>query len=381
MEKHKKDLDLKIPQLDTEVATLLEDCLQPIYLDNNSSMPDMIKQLDEKMETFNRLRDTSIKYNGWQDEMRWTPTIFSNIEELKTELEARHTLWHSLSEWKELKEGYEKMLWNDIKVDEISATSDSYQKIANRLLRTLPANPIVEELKELVETFKEAMPIVKACRAEELLPEHWDAINDLIPNGKIDIEREDFTLLSLIELEVNEYQDDIVAISRRAIGEAKLKVDLAKLQELWKQQLLVVKVYKDRDGVFVLDQIDDLYTFLDENLANINMIRGNQYKAVVEKEAERLRKELITMNSVTEDLLTLQKSWMYLENIFSSSEIKKVLQQESSMFDKIDAFFKTTMTIADKQQTAQKFLGKQKNILEQLKNNNESVDYIMKMLA
>ena len=55
------------------------------------------------------------------------------------------------------------------------------------------------------------------------------------------------------------------------------------------------------------------------------------------------------MNSVTEDLLTLQKSWMYLENIFSSSEIKKVLQQESSMFDKIDAFFKGTMAMADKQ--------------------------------
>ena len=55
------------------------------------------------------------------------------------------------------------------------------------------------------------------------------------------------------------------------------------------------------------------------------MIRGNQYKAVVEKEADKLRKDLVTMNAVTEDLLTLQKSWMYLENIFSSSEIKKVL--------------------------------------------------------
>ena len=30
------------------------------------------------------------------------------------ELEARHTLWHSLLEWKELKDGYEKMLWVDI---------------------------------------------------------------------------------------------------------------------------------------------------------------------------------------------------------------------------------------------------------------------------
>jgi len=72
---------------------------------------------------------------------------------------------------------------------------------------------------------------------------------------------------------------------------------------------LVVNVYKDRDNVFVLGGVDELYTFLDENLANINMIRGNQYKAIVEKDAEKLRKDLITMNQVTEDLLTLQKSW------------------------------------------------------------------------
>lgn len=39
------------------------------------------------------------------------------------------------------------------------------------------------------------------------------------------------------------------------------------------------------------------------------------------------------------------------------------------------------MIQADKLITAQKFLGKQSKLLEQLKNNNESVDYIMKMLA
>jgi len=106
----------------------------------------------------------------------------------------------------------------------------------------------------------------------------------------------------------------------------------------------------------VLDGIEDLYTYLDENLALINMIRGNQYKAVVEKEAEKLRKELITMNSVTEDLLQLQKSWMYLENIFSSSELKKSLPQESSAFDKIDVEFKRWMVSADKKQNCKNFL-------------------------
>jgi dynein heavy chain len=114
----------------------------------------------------------------------------------------------------------------------------------------------------------------------------------LIPSGKIDIDDEGFTLQSLIDLDVNQYQDEIVAISRRATGEAKLKTDLTKLDEAWKSLRLVVVQYKDRDQVFVLEGkgMEDLYAFLDENLANINMIRGNQYKAVVEKEAETLRK-------------------------------------------------------------------------------------------
>ena len=64
-EKHKKDLDLKIPQLDNDVVQLMEECLLPQFLDNQSSMPDMIKQLDDKMAKFEELKELSIKYNGW----------------------------------------------------------------------------------------------------------------------------------------------------------------------------------------------------------------------------------------------------------------------------------------------------------------------------
>ena len=235
------------------------------------------------------------------------------------------------------------MLWNEINDEEIKKNAEHYSKIANRLLRSLPSNPIVDDLKYLVDTFKEAMPIVEACRNKNLTQDHWDSINDLIPNGKIDTEDETFTLQSLIDLDVNQYQDEIVAISRRATGEAKLRADLSKLDNAWKDLQIIVGIYKERDGVFVLDGkgVEDLYAFLDENLANINMIRGNQYKAVVEKQAELLRKQLITMNTVIEEFVCLQRSWIHLENVFASVEIKRYLPQENSMFEKIDGFFKS----------------------------------------
>ena len=151
METHKKNLDKLIPELNVAVHELTEECQQPQYLDKNSDMTEMIKLLDEKWEKFEEYRDTAAKYNGWQEEMRWQPTIFANIEELKEQLEARRTLWRSLHEWKELKDAYEKMLWNDINDDDIKRNAEAYNKTANRLIRALPPNPIVDELKFLVD--------------------------------------------------------------------------------------------------------------------------------------------------------------------------------------------------------------------------------------
>jgi len=91
------------------------------------------------------------------------------------------------------------------------------------------------------------MPIVEACRNKNLTADHWTAINDMIPNGSIAIDDENFTLMSLIDLDVNQFQDEIVAISRRATGEAKLCKDLENLSEAWKELQLVTLPYKDKD--------------------------------------------------------------------------------------------------------------------------------------
>ena len=54
-----------IPELNDEVHNLTEECVLPQYLDKNSDMHEMIKQLDEKMVIFKRLEETGVKYNEW----------------------------------------------------------------------------------------------------------------------------------------------------------------------------------------------------------------------------------------------------------------------------------------------------------------------------
>jgi len=91
-----------------------------------------------------------------------------------------------------------------------------------RLEKNLDPNPIQEKLMGLVETFKEAMPIVKALRNEKLQPEHWTQIKALIQKD-FNIEEETFTLKSLIDLDVNQFKDEITTISTQATQEDNLR--------------------------------------------------------------------------------------------------------------------------------------------------------------
>lgn len=62
-----------------------------------------------------------------------------------------------------------------------------------RLEKNLEDNPIQKKLKDLVDTFRGAMPIVVALRNDNLKESHWKEIKDLI-NADFNIAEPDFTL-------------------------------------------------------------------------------------------------------------------------------------------------------------------------------------------
>ena len=121
-------------------------------------------------------------------------------------------MWRSLKEWEELTEKWIKTQFGDINAKDIATKADQYAKICLRLEKNLEANPIQSKLKELVDTFKGAMPIVVALRNENLKEHHWKEIKDMI-QADFEISDPEFTLQALIDLDAVRFQEDITAIS------------------------------------------------------------------------------------------------------------------------------------------------------------------------
>jgi len=114
-------------------------------------------------------------------------------------------MWRSLSEWLDLNERWYGTKFSEVDAKDIAMKAEKYSKNCMRIEKNLEPNPIQERLKNLVNTFKEAMPIVTALRNDKLTERHWDEIKTLIKQKELDVNRDDFTLKSLIDMDVNQY--------------------------------------------------------------------------------------------------------------------------------------------------------------------------------
>jgi dynein heavy chain len=97
------------------------------------------------------------------------------------------------------------------------------------------------------------------------------------------------------------------------------------VEETWRKVDFKSKVYKEgnKDTSYILEDVDDIYTTLDETLASINMILGSRYVKPMRNEAENWKKNLMLVSKILDEWIFLQKQWMYLENIFAGGDIRK----------------------------------------------------------
>ncbi len=375
----KKLQEQMIPQLMQDLDQLKKDIEDEKLLTKEEGVEENLQKIEKLEARFKAGENAANKYRGYQQTLNMEPVEFAIVDEVREGLSLRADLWKSLREWNILTERWTSQQFATINSKEIGNKAEYYAKIAYRVDRELPENPVSNELKVVVDTFKKAVPVVLSLRNENLQKHHWKAIKDLLKSD-FEIGSSFFTLKSLLDMGAVEHQEDIQQISVQASQEALLKGQLAQLDELWKQVTFTVKPYKGKEA-YVLDDVETLLNVLDESLANTNTILGSRYIKPLLSQAENWRTTLLNLQVIMDEWVTCQHQWIYLENIFSGQDIKKQLANEAAKFETVDKFFRNLMQRAYKNSQPLKLLKLFKgDLLENLRRHNKSLDEIQKML-
>lgn len=367
-----------IPDLMTDIEQIMTDVCDEALIEWQENIYEVLNKVDDLEASFKTAYEKSEKYKEYQQVLGTEMIEFTNVDELREQLMLRVDLWRGLKEWNELTTKWVSQQFLTIKAKDISNKADYYAKIAYKVDRELPINPVSQELKHLVDTFKKAMPIVTALRNEHLNQLHWKEIKELL-GQEFEISEEDFTLNSLLEMKANDFQEEIQQISMQASQEYLLKSQLSEIDEIWKRVEFIVKSYKYKDA-FILDDIEEVLVNLDESLATINTVLGSRYIKPLLSQAEAWRTSLILLQNVVDEWVLCQRQWIYLENIFSAPDIKRHLAAEATKFELVDKFFRGLMTRVSKAPNALRLIKTIGNLYESLKHHNTSLDEIQKQL-
>ena len=170
---------------------------------------------------------------------------------------------------------------------------------------------------------------------------HWEKLNEVI--GYNIKEDEGFTLGKLMEKGVIEFEKEISDIAIQAAQEQALMELLQKVINMWQECDMPLSNYKELKDVFILSGLDDVIANLDESLVTINTINSSRYVQPIREHVDEWNKKLVLFQETLDEWMTMQKKWMYLENIFSGGDIAKQLPTETKLFVKIDKYWKETM--------------------------------------
>ena len=377
LEKFKRKLqDQLIPQLQSDLDQLKKDIDDEVLLTRQEDIVKIIAKIDSLESRFKTHEGLSTRYNEYQEKLNIEPTVFESLPLIKEGLNLRAELWRSLKDWGMLTQAWIAHPFATINAREIGEKADEYAKIAARVDKELPENPVSKELKAVVDTFRKAMPIVSALRNEALRKQHWKAIKQLL-QAEFETTDHSFTLRSLLDLKAINFQEEIQQISVQASQEALLGSQLLDLDEKWKKCIFVTKQHKMKE-TYVLDKTEELFNLLDESLVSINAILGDKYIKPLLVQAENWRQTLINLQAIMDEWVTCQKQWIYLENI--GPEVRRELGNEANKFEAVDKFFKGLMQKAIKTGQPIKLLKTYKgDLLDHLRHNNKTMEEIKRL--
>uniref|UniRef100_A0A9J8DK93 Dynein, axonemal, heavy chain 6 n=1 Tax=Cyprinus carpio carpio TaxID=630221 RepID=A0A9J8DK93_CYPCA len=201
-------------------------------------------------------------------------------------------------------------------------------------------------------------------------------LEDIVDSSLLE---EPLTLAYLQELDIFHFGPQIQEVSAQASGEASLENILRKIEESWKTTEFVVLPHRDSKDVFILGGTDDIQVLLDDSIVNVATVASSRYAGPISARVDKWQRQLTLFSQTLDEWLTCQRSWLYLESIFSAPDIQRQLPAESKMFLQVDKSWKEIMRKVNRLPNALR-AATQTGLLDIFQNNNALLERIQKCL-
>ncbi|XP_032823200.2 dynein axonemal heavy chain 3 [Petromyzon marinus] len=261
-------------------------------------------------------------------------------------------------------------------VDEVGTMWRNMYKLTKTFADLPGPRRIADAVKSRIDKFKPHLPILSTICNPGMKDRHWDQISELV--GYDLKPGEDTSLANMLEYGLSKYIDKMEEIGAAASKEYSLEKALGKMKSEWQETSFNFTSYRDT-GLSILSAVDDIQVLMDDHIIKTQTMRGSPFIKAIETECQHWEEKLVLMQSILDNWLKCQATWLYLEPIFSSEDIIAQMPEEGRKFGIVDANWRDIMTCALKD-TGVLVATSQPRMLERLQESNVLLEDIQKGL-
>ena len=369
----KQQLEIAITDTVGVLGSITDELKHGEYREASRASSQILPKLQGVQNTLQSLKLKKDTLNHYCDLLEIVQPPWESMAKAVEAYDAKQELWTTLARWEE-RRGF----WNHTPVSQLNGEDlknemlELYQK-AHKLNKADP-DSVTDRLINAITVEKANLNVMVELCNPALKEEHWVKIFDGI--GKRLPPAEGRTLETLRTFGAYQHADLINSISAVATGEYSLLAQVNKIILAWDQTEFVL--VKNRDQT-ILGGLDDILLQLEDHQVQIQTCLASRYVAGIKTLVESWDVKLQRIADVLEAWVEVQKSWMYLEFIFSSDDIKKQLPEESRMFIQVDKTFKKLMAQTEAANNIAN-IATQETLLDDLRKSTEHLDKIQKRL-
>ncbi|KAF4658988.1 hypothetical protein FOL47_007767, partial [Perkinsus chesapeaki] len=276
-----------------------------------------------------------------------TPTDYWDLDGMIDDYASYYKLWNTVISFQKSQIKWQQDPMKSINAEQVEQLLDSWFKECYKMIKgfdnnnTRMAQKVAKDLKSGIDEFRVKFPFLRAFCVEAILPRHWD---ELFAKMKIQpfADYNDIRMQQMLDKGVLNFAESFEEISAAAQKEHSLKKAMAGMKRDWEPLEFTTTLYKET-GCPILKGIDEIQAVLDDHIVKTQAIRSSPFCKPFEQEVLEWEATLLYLQDFVDECLAVQRTWMQLEPIFLSDDIKRQLPDESSGFATIDVTFRSRM--------------------------------------
>ncbi|TMS02261.1 Dynein heavy chain 2, axonemal [Larimichthys crocea] len=341
-EKFKNGLVVSSEEFKKKIQTTLEEFNSAGPFDSALSTELALNQIAEHRSQLEILKEeeSTILHGLGFFKIEQTPSKV--IRTLEKDIDYLQQVWEITQDWNANWNIWKVGQFATLQTESMESTAQDMFKKLHKLQRELKDKEwdILDFSKNKIDQFKTIIPLIADLRNPAMRDRHWKQICEEV-QCSFDQTSTEFTLEKIMLLGLDKYADKICEISGAASKELSIEQGLEGITKTWEETILDIAPYKK--GHYRLRGTDEVFQVLDDNQVILSTIKASRFVKAFEREVDSWERRLSQVLEVIEMILTVQRQWIYLENIFQGKDIREQLPHECKEFEDVSSSWKTIM--------------------------------------